>query len=547
MNCSKPFAGHGLWVLILGLSLVVHGQPLSWAQGEQGVFVPLPGLSKKISVDFRQIDVLEALRFLSVQGDMNIVPTKNVGGRLTLTLTDVTIKDVLDVIMLTNELAYIQQGKIIHVMSGQEYERLFGTPFSDLRQVRQVQINYANATDVAAVLGNIKSAVGKVIADPQTGTMILIDVPEKLEQMVDTVRNIDLAAQPWETQIFELKYAKVDGLKEEVEKVLTPKVGALRLDKRSNTLAVTDLPLRMREIRKVIEAFDRKTRQVVIEAKVIQVRLGDQIQLGINWEAVFKGLKVMNVVGSFPVIPPLATSGKLTLGTIAEDNFTAAFEFLQTLGTTDLLSTPQIAVVENEEAKILVGTREAFVTSVVTQTANASTTAEQLTFIDVGIQLKVTPTINQEGYVTMKIRPEVSSVVRTLTTSLGNQVPIVETSTAETTVMVKDGNTIVIAGLIRDTTVKTEKRVPILGSIPLLGFAFRSRDENVVRAEFVFFLTPSIVTGEESIATVVSPLAKKAEEKPVLGILKGLNSVLGRMRGIVEEADTDIPNPNGEE
>lgn len=500
---------------------------------------PLPGLSKKITVDFRQIDVLEALRFLAEQGVLNIVPTKNVGGRVTLALTDVSIKDVLDVTMLTNDLSYIQKGKIIQVMTAAEYEKLFGESFADLRQVREIRLNYASATDVGAILGNIKSTVGKVISDPTTGTLILVDVPEKLAQMADTAMGMDRAAQPQETQVFELRYAKADSIKDEVAKILTPKVGTMRVDKRTNTLAITDLPLRMREVRRVIEVFDRKTRQVLIEAKVIQVNLGNKLQVGVNWEAVFKGIKGMNVVGTFPIVPPVSASGKITFGTLAKDSFTTVLEMLQTIGTTDILSTPQISVVENEEAKILVGTREAFVTSVVTQTAQASTTAEQLTFVDVGIQLKVVPVINQDGFVTMRIKPEVSNVTRTLTTALGNQVPIVETATAETTVMVKDGNTLVIAGLIKDETRKSERRIPVLGSIPVLGALFRSREDEVFRGEIVFFLTPKISTGEEpGVPEALAP--QQGETKgEILDILKGLNNVLGRMRGLVEESESE--------
>jgi general secretion pathway protein D len=203
----------------------------------------------------------------------------------------------------------------------------------------------------------------------------------------------------------------------------------------------------------------------------------------------------------------------LLLGTLAKDNFRAVLEFLQTVGKTNILSTPQIAVVENEEAKILVGTREAFVTSLVTQTAQAATTAEQITFIDVGLQLKVTPSINGERFVTMKIKPEVSSVNRFLTTASGNQIPIVETSSAETTVMVKDGVTIVIAGLMKDERVLDEKKVPLLGDIPVLGLAFRSREDKVVKTELIFFLTPSIISGAESVGSARSPLATDEEEQ----------------------------------
>ena len=113
----------------------------------------------------------------------------------------------------------------------------------------------------------------------------------------------------------------------------------------------------------------------------------------------------------------------------------------------------------------------------------------------------------------MKIKPEVSSVTRTLTTALGNEVPIVETSTAETTVMVKDGTTIVIAGLMKDETIESVKKVPVLGDIPILGLAFRSQQEKVTKTELIFFLTPSIISGQESVAGVGSAFGKKEDEK----------------------------------
>ncbi len=468
----------------------------------------LPGLSKRVSLDLRQMDIVAVMKFLAEKGDLNIVTGKNVGGRVTLSLKDVTIHGALDIIALTHELAYVLQIPIIHVMTDADYQRLFGSSFADQRQVKRLQLQYADATNVVAVLGNMKSAIGRVIADAQTRTIVLIDVPEKLAQMVEVVESMDRATE-LQTQVFELQYGKAEDVKAEVDKVLTPKLGAVSLDKRTNTLVVTDLPPKVQEIRQVIHAFDRKTREVIIEAKIIEVRLDDEFQMGVDWEALFSNLKDLTLKTTLPITPPLASSAKLIIGSLAKDKFTATIEFLQTVGRVNILSTPQIAVVENEEATILVGTREAFVTSVVTQTANAATTAEDLTFIDVGIQLKVTPSINRDGFVTMKIKPEVSSVTRTLTTALGNEVPIVETSTAETTVMVRDGTTIVIAGLMKDETIENEKKIPILGDIPILGFAFRSKQEKVTKTELIFFLTPSIISGQESVAGVGSAFGRK--------------------------------------
>ncbi len=476
---------------------------------------PPPGLSKNISLDLRQMDMLAAMKFLAEQGDLNIVTGKNVGGRVTLSLKDVTILDALDIIALTNELAYVVQHRVIHVMTEADYQRLFGASFADQRRVETLYLQHADAANVATVLGNMKSTVGRVIADPQTRTLVLIDVPEKLEPMVAAAQNMDRAGQ-LQTQIFELRYAKAADLKAEVEKAVTPKLGAVRVDKRTNTLVVTDLSAQLQEARRVVDAFDRKSREVVIEAKIVEVRLSDKYQVGVDWEVLFREvgrLAELNVKQVFPITPTLSASSKLLLGTLAKNNFRAVVEFLQTVGKINILSTPQIAVVENEEAKILVGTREAYVTSLVTQTAQAATTAEQITFIDVGLQLKVAPSINRDGFVTMKIKPEVSSVTRFLQTSSGNQIPIVETSSAETTVMVKDGVTIVIAGLMKDERVLDEKKVPILGDIPLLGLAFRSREDRVVKTELIFFLTPSIISGAESVANARSPLPEDEEEQ----------------------------------
>jgi type II secretory pathway component GspD/PulD (secretin) len=451
------------------------------------------------------MDILAVMKFLAKEGNLNIVTGKNVGGRISLTLKDVTVQDILDIIALSYELAYVVQNGIIHFMTEADYTRLFGAAFADQRKVRTLQLEHADANAVAALLNNMKSAVGRVIADSQTRTLVMIDVPEKLEPMVTAAEKMDQATK-LQTQVFELHYGTAEDIQPEVEKVLTPNMGGVRLDKRTNTLVVTDLAPRMNDVQRVIRAFDRKTREVNIESKIVQIRLSDKYQMGVNWEVLFQQLSDLKLQGTFPIAPPVGPAGpvgKLTVGTLADHDFTAVIELLQSVGKTNVLSTPQIAVVENEEAKILVGTREAFVTSVVTQTQQAATTAEEVTFVDVGVSLTVTPSINREGYVTMKIRPEVSSVSRTLTTASGNQIPIVQTSSAESTVMVKDGVTIIIAGLIEDQSLVTTNKVPILGDIPFLGAAFRNKEDEVIKSELVIFLTPRIISGKESVASAL--------------------------------------------
>jgi general secretion pathway protein D len=174
------------------------------------------------------------------------------------------------------------------------------------------------------------------------------------------------------------------------------------------------------------------------------------------------------------------------------------FRFLETIGKTRLVSNPRIMVTERQEATIHVGTREAYVTTTTTSGQSSSTTAESVEFIDVGIKLLVTPTIiNDEGFVTMKIKPEVSSVTSKLTTKAGSEIPIVDTSTAETNVVVKDGATVIIGGLRKNQEATVDSQVPLIARLPLIGELFRQKNNADTVAELVVFITPHIMTGEE--------------------------------------------------
>jgi general secretion pathway protein D len=385
-------------------------------------------------------------------------------------------------------------------MSEAEYEALHGFRYHDQRRVRTITLKYASAPRVATMLDGIRSSIGRILADEGTGTLVLVDVPERLDQMAASVERLDLETvvrpSPTVTEVFPLKYNRAEDLGANLTTALTPGIGALRSDKKTNTLVINDLAHRMPEFRKMIDAFDQKTRQVFIEAKILQVTLSDEFDIGVEWETIFKD-PWLNRLDLKALLPTSVSSfGKVSVGTIGADHLGLVVKALQRFGKTDVLSTPHIAALDNQEATILVGTKEVYVTSTTNTATSASTVSESVNFIDVGIKLNVTPTINEDGFVSMKIRPEVSSVSRTVTTAQGNQVPVVETSTAETTVMVKDGTTIVLGGLIKDRTARVTNQIPVLGSIPILGMAFRFKDDEQVKTELVVFLTPHIITGE---------------------------------------------------
>jgi type II secretory pathway component GspD/PulD (secretin) len=493
----------------------------------------LEGLSRKVSLDLRGMDIIDTIKFLAMKGDLNIATSKNVKGRITLFLNNVEIADVLDIILLTNSLACQKKRGIITIMTEAEYEALYGEKYSDKRQIKVIKLRYASASKVGAALDNVKSTIGKIIMDDMTGTVILIDTPEKLREMeavaFDLDRGIIEKQPPTDTKVFELQYAKVEDISSTLSEALTPDIGSIRKDERTNKIIVHDLPYKLKEIEQMVAAFDTRTREVFIEAKIVEVTLKDEFAMGVNWENVFKTVSDIGLVGTFPISFPTGvanTFGKVSIGTWKEGFFTdegtdeeewhpgrldprkanAALTFLNTIGEVKVISSPHIAVCNNEEAQIMVGTRQPYATSTISQSETTATTSWSAEFVDVGITLTVTPTINKDGFVRMNIKPEVSTLrdwfeITDDTGTVQIKLPEVDTSNAETDVMVKDGRTIIIAGLIGETTYDNEDKFPVLGNVPILGNLFKSKSSGIRTKELVIFLTPHIILNEKELPT----------------------------------------------
>jgi len=493
------------------------------------------GMEGTISLDLRNIDVVDALKFLAMKAGINIVTTKSVTGRVTLMVENVTVKDIFDIMLRSNELAYVKQGNIYNVMTEAEYKSLYGKKFADVRQVRTFRLKYAIPEQAFTLLDTLKSDVGRVLVEPDSGTVLIMDTPE-------AIANIERALSTMEeknrVEVFDLQYAHAKDVEQQLKSQLdAKKVGSIKADERSNQVVVQALPDRMEDIEKLIDALDRKTREVLIDARIIKIRLSDAFSQGIEWEGIMKiGQRYgMTYFGSTPFsVIQAATDAwrdrrqvlhdlRGRVGSYPQTGFTSDYtegqlvspgeamhlgiinrlrdvdvlvKFLNTIGNTQILSNPKIAVLNNQEARIHVGERQAYVTTTTTTGQTTTTVSEEVTFVDVGIQLAVTPTINEEGYIRMKIKPEISSVTSTLVTPTGNKIPIIDTSTAETTVMVKDGSTIVIGGLRREEETKTSEEFPYLGKIPILGFLFRSRTEEKIITELLLLLTPHIIEGD---------------------------------------------------
>ena len=454
-----------------------------------------------ISLDLKGMDIRDVLKVLSQKSGLNIVADKDVKGTVALYIKDVDVMDVLDILVSTNGLAYEQKGTLIKVMTEREYEKLHGKRFKEETVTEIVKLDYASATDITKAVQQMKTKVGKIIADDRSNTILLVDTPENVKRIKGAISEID---GPLVTEIFSLDYAKAESIKEKLEQIITENVGSIKFDERTNKIVASDTAKKIAEIKKVVEAFDEKTREVIIDANIIQVTLSDKYSYGIDW-ANIAALADVHLTGNTNLSTGITSVTPSTL-TIASTggHYSAVLSLLKTFGETNVLSRPRITVVDKEEARILVGAKEVYVTSEVTTTSGGTYhTTDHVQFVDVGVALTVTPIINKAGFVTMKIKPEVSTADATKTIELKNPdgstrtiVPYVTTSEAETTVVIKDNTTLIIGGLMKDTVVNHTEKVPFLGDLPLVGKLFSTRGKSKEKTELVIFLTPHILEGD---------------------------------------------------
>jgi len=384
----------------------------------------------------KDMDINDVLKLLSAKSGLNIIAGKSITGRVTIFLQNVEVHDALTIILSSNDLAYMESRGVVQIMTNVDYEQATGHKFG---------VNC-------------------------------------------------------ETKVFNINYAKADELAKTVGQMLTKDIGSIEFDARSSTLVVTDVPSKIDQIEVMINAMDRMEKEVFIEAKIFQVALGDEYQMGVNWEKLI--LKTNNTgVGlssSFPISGSLTTGvGAMSIGTLSSGSFSQVVQALDSFGKSRILSSPRLAVINNQEANILIGTTTPYTTSTTTSTTSSPVTAESVSFIDTGVKLHVTPVIHDDGFITMKIKPEISNVeAKPYTDANGNSIPIVDTSEVQTTVRVKDGVTIIIGGLMKNELINNKNKIPVLGDIPFLGKAFGNETRNMQKTEIVIFLTPHIINGD---------------------------------------------------
>lgn len=282
----------------------------------------------------------------------------------------------------------------------------------------------------------------------------------------------------------------------------------------SNLLLVSYSPRLESQIVKMINELDRPPPQVMIQVLMAEVTLDDRFELGMEFalqdllfsEKAFLGANGTVQGDNFDFIggTDLGAAGSGLGGvsfTVTGEDFNFLVRALQTEGRLEVLSRPSLLVQDNQEASIKVGERVPVVRELAV--TGTGTVTPSVDYEDVGVNLEVTPIINLDGFVNLEIAPEISAIgVSSVSVGTGISLPTFTQRKAETAVTVKDGETIIIGGLITSRDSETENKVPVLGDIPLLGLAFRATVRSQSKTELLMVLTPHVIRNPEEARTI---------------------------------------------
>lgn len=469
---------------------VVQAQPLIAESDSQSAMVDNLGVSQNVSLDFKDADIRNVLKIISYKSGTNIVATPEVIGNITIRLVDVQWEKALNIILKTYGFGYEKQGNIILV-----------APIDKLTAQKKQEVELAQVQPTVTEVFNLKyldAQDAKKALDPQLSPRGKITVLEMTGQA------------GWEFGSQEAGKRK---------RSAEEKMG------RSKVLIVSDIPPVLDRLKEVIAGIDVKPQQILISAKLVEVNKDKLRDIGFDYATGQSGAESATVVGNSVArnnagrttqtlgghslgslaqpsgfnpmssaitgINPYNTGFQLIYKKLTGSQFEIIMHALEEDVHTNVLSEPRIMALNNQEATIMVNTRYPILKEDTTTSGSDPVTTTTLDYYqDIGVQLNVVPQIAGEDSINMVIHPAVTSYTDTLGT---NQYPIIQSREAETRILMADGDTIVIGGLIKDVKTKSVMGIPFLKDLPYVGGMFCRDTYDTQKIELLVFITAIIV------------------------------------------------------
>ena len=398
-------------------------------------------MQKRVSVNFRSTPIEDVLRIMAEQADLDIIQSPEVTGTVTTTLTDVPLQEALDFILTAHGYGYVTGRNMIRVIPLKEI-----TEATEKLISRIYRITYASVIEVESALLKFISKRGSISSNPSTSNIIITDVESKIKA-----------------------------------------------------------------IDKFIEEIDRITPQILVEVRIYDITSKDRLDLGVEWNlgrnTTYSG--GMTTVGTNPsnwtepFISSLFTgatgktsgiAGALRLGWLDDNlDIDTIIKAQQNLIHAKLLANPRVLVLDNEDAQIKIISELPY--QELTESEKGGTMGTT-NFKDVGVELRVTPHITRDEMIRLNLKPVFSVKVSDVTfksSGLEYPQPVVDKREADTTLLIKNGQTVVLGGLRKKEINKQTNKIPFLGDLPVAGILFRFEGEDTVTSELVVFITPHII------------------------------------------------------
>lgn len=419
-----------------------------------------------ISIDAHDADVSDVIALLAADSGVNIVTDGSVKPeKITIHLHDVSFKDALRAIVSAHGLTVRNEGSILIVESG-------GST-SSTREMTVVALRHAQPDEIARELTAVLPEGSTIVADRRSGSIVVggdARVAQRARALIaalDTPR-FDESTGP-QTVAYRLRFLRPDDAVAKVKAMLAD--ANVLADEEQNAVLVSGGERAQAAARELLATIDIASPQVMFEVKVADVTpVNDSTNVGFQ----FGGLDLTG--------QPLsgAATYAFTSGTIPVN---VTLNALISKGHAQVLATPKLVTINNKEANLTIGETYPIVYS------TSVLGGQNVQYVDIGVHLRLTPTIGSDGSVTAELHPEYSELLGFTPTGY----PIVANRKIDSTLRVADNQTIVLGGLMRDTSNETIDKVPVLGDIPLLGGLFKNKQTSHERDEIVFLITPHVI------------------------------------------------------
>ncbi|GAC1392552.1 MAG: hypothetical protein NVSMB31_10810 [Vulcanimicrobiaceae bacterium] len=429
-----------------------------------------------ISLDVRDTNIGDVISLLAAESGKNIVADGSIKPeKLTLHLTNVSFDEALSVIVHSHDLAVRREGAILIVGTNTAMNRRYGGTGDGLSsQTVVLPLKHAKAEEVARAIVDALSLGTVVVPNKRTGAIIVTGDAATVGRARVLVAALDGPSYGINggtaSRAFPLRYLRPSELLPQLKNILPD--GSYIADDRQNAIVVNGNVEMQEAALAFLTSVDVPAPQVMFEVKVADLQPeNDHSNVGFE----FGGADLTGK--PFP-------GGATYAFTKNSISVNATLNALVSSGHAKILATPKLVTLNNKEADLLIGQTYPVVFY------DAKLGGQQVQFVDIGVKLRLTPTIGSDGSVTAEMHPEYSAIQ-----SFVGGYPVLANRKVDSTLRVGDNQTIVLGGLLRDIDSETVTKVPYLGDIPVFGQLFRSRDRIHERDEVVFLITPHVLTG----------------------------------------------------